>query len=156
EGSRFPRQRMPERPGVAFAHIFQETLVKLGWKRAWRRWTLFKMQVVGMNDDERHPAVPRDPVELLKPNIRVALTEQQEQGRVLRQRVGKLDVTRLRATAPTGHPKRKDGIHPVRLRFERVGVKGRSIVTQLQVMEPIELMKHRPGTKAHRFPVLKI
>src|SRR5258706_6132588 len=50
----------------------------------------------------------------------------------------------------------ENGINAVGLGFEGVGVEGRSVVAGIDVVQPVEIMEHRAGTKSRCAPFLQI
>jgi hypothetical protein len=45
---------------------------------------------------------------------------------------------------------------PLRLRFKGIGVEGGGIVSNVQLMQPIQLMQHESGSEPNRSPLAKI
>src|SRR5260221_996926 len=62
------------------------------------------------------------------------------------------EVGRRRMRYRSGHPEGEDRVHSVRLRLERVGVEGGTVVFDFQFVQPIEVVMHETGTEANRLP----
>src|SRR5437588_2557121 len=58
--------------------------------------------------------------------------------------------------ARAGNPKWEDGSNPVRLWLKRVSVKSRCFVQNVQLVDPLEIVKHETRPESHRFPLPEI
>src|SRR5262249_53588839 len=148
EGGKFLRDRLPKGLAMLLEGIFQKTRIELSGVRQPGGWLSFKAKVIWMHIQQRHAAVLGDPIEFLEPNVGVALPEEQEQCRVLWQRVRQLDVAvspHVRSYfAPVcclSNPKRKNRAHSVGLGFEGVRVEGRRVVSNLEIPQPVEVVE---------------
>ena len=45
---------------------------------------------------------------------------------------------------------------PFRLRLEWVGIKGRSVVLDLEIVQPVEIVQHEAGAKGGGVPIIQI
>src|SRR5258708_39953039 len=96
----------------------------------------------------------RNPVEFLQPNVRMMLGQDQENSRILRQRIGQSYITftfgllRIR----TWNPKWKNRSHSIGLRLEGVSVEGRGLIKHVQIVGPLHIVQPEPGTKADCAP----
>ena len=45
---------------------------------------------------------------------------------------------------------------PLRLRFERIGIEGRHVIVDLELVQPIEVMQHEARAKADCAPFLQV
>ena len=79
-------------PLYSVATCLQEILVILHRIFICPDLVLAEIHVIGVGDDQGHPAFFRDPAQLLFPDID-ALPHEHKQGEVLRQRVRELDIT---------------------------------------------------------------
>jgi hypothetical protein len=101
----------------------------------------WKSDIVRMDIDQGHAGMARDPVEFGDPDLRGSLSQEQEEGGILGQRVGKFDVAGaafsreqwgscegvfvgVRSEDPEG----KNRTGPVGLGFKGVGVEGGGVV----------------------------
>src|SRR5215472_9862052 len=100
-----------------------------------------------------HSSVARDPIEFLNPDIHRSLLQEEEERKVLRQRVRQLHVT---SAARLRNPERKNRTAAIRLRFKRIGIERRSIVFDFGIMEPVQIMQHEPRSKTGGIPLFKV
>ena len=145
-------QGMPEGFGMMCPDMLQEIDVMLDRKGARGGTIARKVNVVRMNIQQRHAAVPGDPVQLLDPDFGIGFLEQQEQRGVLREGVGEFGV----AVVAVGNPEGENGVAAVRLRLKRIGVKRGGVVLDLQVMQPAQVVEHEAGAETGRIPVLEV
>src|SRR2546422_8457909 len=114
-----------------------------------------------MGYEQGHAAVPGNPIQFLKPNIRIPLAKHEEQRRILRQRIWKLNITGSLRTWEVSslisrlihrlsviclqtslrpsrlrNPEGENRADTVRLRFKRVRVEGRRIVIHIEFVKP--------------------
>ena len=106
-----------------------------------------------MHVEHGHATVLRNPVELLLPNLNALLLQEQEERKILRQRVRQFDVA---GTARRGNPERKNRVHAVGLRLERIGVEGGAIVIRLEVVQPFEVVVHEARAETGRLPFAQV
>src|SRR5205085_8840272 len=71
--------------------------------------------------------------------------------------VSVLSASRLSAVM-TGrwHPKRENGVSAFWLRFEGIGIEGGGVITNVQVMQPLQVVKHETRPESARAPFVKI
>jgi hypothetical protein len=112
--------------------------------------------VVRVNVDHHQTAVLRHPIELAQPDRRGAFLEDEEEGRVLGEGVGELDVAGAAGAFRGAHPERKDGAGAVGLGLEGVRVEGRGVVADLKLVVPVEVAEHKPGAEALGGPVTQV
>jgi len=55
-----------------------------------------------------------------------------------------------------GDPEGEDGAHAIRLGFEGIGVEGGGIVSNLQVVQPVQVADHGGGAEPYGAPILQI
>ena len=102
-----------------------------------------------MHVDQDHPAARRYPVDFFLPDVHRLFFEDKENRGVLWQRIGQFNIA---AALRTRNPERENGLRPLRLRFERIGVESRGVVLDLQLMQAIAIMQHEAGTETVRAP----
>src|SRR6266700_4832484 len=56
----------------------------------------------------------------------------------------------------TRHPEWEDGLAPFRLWFERIGVEGRCIISNAQLVQPIQLAQHKCRSEPDSSPLSEI
>ena len=83
-GCQFSRQRIPESLAVSPADIFQKVLVELSRKFPLAGFFTVEADIIRVHVQQRHSAVRRDPIQFLNPGVRRGLTEEEEEGKVLR------------------------------------------------------------------------
>ncbi len=119
-----------------------------------------EIHVVGVDVDENHAAMAGDPIGFTFPDPRIGFPQQQKDRRILWQRVRQLDVAlaadRLTSPLRPWNPVGKNGVRPSRLGFEWIRVKGRAVVIDIQIMEPIELAQHEAGSEPFGLPLVKV
>ena len=77
---------------VAFAGMAKETFVTVQGIMNGAFALGIKIEVVGMDVEQRHPPVTGDPIELVEPDFGIWLAHEQEHGGILGQRIRKLHV----------------------------------------------------------------
>jgi len=82
------------------------------------------------------------------------MSEQQEQRGILRKRVGEFYVSFL-AVVPFDI-ERIDGLHSVWLGFKRIGVEGRGIVADVELLYPLQVPEHEGRPETDRVPFFQI
>jgi hypothetical protein len=84
EGRQLSGQRLPKGICVPPAHVLKQLPAEIRGIGMGRSIFTFETHIVRMYVHQGHAAVPRDPIELLKPDIWVAfLQEQEEESRVV-------------------------------------------------------------------------
>ena len=107
-----------------------------------------------MNVNQRHAAMPGNPIQLALPNVKSPLLQEKEQGGILRQGVRQFNV----AGPPLlgWNPERKDRSRSVRLRFKGVRIKGGRVIFNFEFSNPIEIVKHETGAESNGAPGFKV
>ena len=82
---------MPILTGEFARDKFEQLTIESGGVTEGQRFAV-KPDIVGMDIEQDHPAMMRDPPNLFCPTSDIALAQDQEEGGILRQGVGELDV----------------------------------------------------------------
>jgi hypothetical protein len=90
-----------------------------------------------------------DPIKLAFPGVNRQFLEHKEKSGILGQGVWKFDVT---GAIVSGHPEGEYRVYAVWLRLEGVGIKGRCIIKDVEVLEPVEIVEHECGAKPDGSP----
>ena len=68
---------MPEGVAITLAGVLEQTGIELGGKSQWGSGFALEADVIRVNVYKRQAAVPGNPVQFLKPDVRMALAEQE-------------------------------------------------------------------------------
>src|ERR1017187_2456953 len=104
-----------------------------------------------MDVHQSHATMLRNPIEFSLPNVDGLFPQMKKERGILRQGVRKLDVAGagggvrgpgcgVRTRSPEG----KDGVGAVWLRLKRVGVERGGVVENIEIVQPVQIMKHEP------------
>src|SRR5580765_1675944 len=161
------RERMPVFACIPGFEICEEFAVERDGILRCRLRRAIERHVIRGRNHKDHPAVLCNPIQLSHPDLWSRFAQQQEQGRILRQSIGKFDV----AVSESGglicdrcfvnrprlrNPERKDRVTALRLRLERICIKCRCVICNVQLVQPVELVQHERRSKSHRSPLSNI
>src|ERR1700756_1673462 len=103
-----------------------------------------------MDINQRHSAMLSNPIEFSQPDFRCLLLQQYEKCEVLRKRIRDLNIAPRRtvdncsfkvngAAVWVWHPEWEDSVTAVGLRLKWVRIKGRRVVLNIEIVQPIEI-----------------
>ena len=132
--------------------VFQKLLIER--RSILERFLLpVEIHVIRVNVDQRQTAMPGDPIELAFPQVDPPFSQYEEEGGILGQRVRQLDVTRV---VRAGDPEREQRVHALGLGLERIIVEGGRVPEDVEILEPVQIMKHESGAKADGVPRVQV
>src|SRR5512147_2270855 len=110
-----------------------------------------EIHVIRVCNHERHASLCSDPVKLSLPYVNSPFAEDDEEGEVLRKRIRKFHIPPMGSVL--ADPEGKYGPHSVGLWLERVRVESRSVIFDVQVVDPLQDMMHGRRTESHTPPL---